>query len=314
MYKFALSLVFIVSFHFSGFATLMLAEQYIQAYKDGAIAEMHKFGIPASITLAQGMLESANGNSDLAVSANNHFGIKCHNDWTGPTFIKDDDKKNECFRKYASVYDSFDDHSLFLTTHSRYAFLFELKTTDYKGWAHGLKQAGYATNPKYPDLLINLIERYELYKYDTDKLDKTVVAQKPKPVPTEKKVAVAKGSKKAHVIHQMGIKKYIIIQKGDTFYSIAKETDKDVWQLYKYNNLTEKDALKPGENLFLQPKRNRASVPYHTVKEGETMQSISQYYGIKLKALHDKNNMTVGDKPKVGTVLYMQKYKPLESY
>lgn len=140
-------------------------EDYIALYKTAAIHQMNKYGVPASITLAQGILESSNGNSELARYANNHFGIKCTNDWTGKSYHKDDDRKNECFRKYPNVEASYRDHSEFLKR-SRYAALFNLRTTDYKGWARGLKKAGYATDPKYPELLINLIERYRLDKFD----------------------------------------------------------------------------------------------------------------------------------------------------
>ena len=144
----------------------MSKTDYVGQYADQAIREMHASGVPASITLAQGMLESDFGNSPLAKYANNHFGIKCHKGWEGPTFIQDDDEKNECFRKYYEAYESYKDHSEFLRTRDRYATLFDLKTTDYKGWAKGLKKAGYATNPKYADLLIRIIEDNELYKYD----------------------------------------------------------------------------------------------------------------------------------------------------
>ena len=141
-------------------------EHYIQKYSNAAIAEMERYGIPASITLAQGILESGNGESRLAVEGKNHFGIKCHSNWNGETIIEDDDEKGECFRKYSKVADSYRDHSLFLTEGGRYSFLFKYKKSDYKEWAKGLKKAGYATNPKYPSLLIDLIERYELYTYD----------------------------------------------------------------------------------------------------------------------------------------------------
>ena len=141
-------------------------ESYISKYSNAAVAEMERYGIPASITLAQGILESGNGESRLAVEGKNHFGIKCHSNWNGETIIEDDDEKGECFRKYDKVADSYRDHSLFLTERGRYSFLFEYKKSDYKKWAKGLKKAGYATNPKYPTLLIDLIERYELYTYD----------------------------------------------------------------------------------------------------------------------------------------------------
>ena len=147
-------------------AQKMTTEAYIQKYKYIAIKEMFDYKIPASITLAQGILESGSGNSRLAREANNHFGIKCHNDWMGAKIYKDDDKKNECFRVYTSAEQSFRDHSLFLTTKNRYAFLFDYKTTNYKSWAKGLKKAGYATNPKYPKLLIGIIEDHNLNQYD----------------------------------------------------------------------------------------------------------------------------------------------------
>lgn len=279
----------------------MTAEQYIENYKEDAIQEMKEHNIPASITLAQGMLESGNGNSELAVKANNHFGIKCHNDWKGETFIMDDDKKDECFRKYPTVLDSYNDHALFLTSRSRYAKLFDLKITDYKGWAKGLKEAGYATDPKYPERLINLIEKYELYHYDSpNKKTKKVKKE------ADKKPANENVKTQSREIFQLGIKKYILIKEGDTFYKIAKETDKDLWQLYKYNDLTENDKLVPGEKLFLQPKRNKAKEPFHKVKDGETMRYISQFYGIKLKKLYQKNNMKPGEEPKAGDVLNMR--------
>ena len=141
-------------------------ERYILKYSSVAVDEMERYGIPASITLAQGILESGNGESRLAIEGNNHFGIKCHSSWNGKTIIEDDDEKGECFRKYSEVADSYRDHSLFLSERGRYSFLFAYKKSDYKKWAKGLKKAGYATNPKYPSLLIKLIEKYELYNYD----------------------------------------------------------------------------------------------------------------------------------------------------
>jgi LysM repeat protein len=308
MFKKIKIVIIIIIYHLSVFAgnidPKMTAEQYIENYKEDAIKEMKSHNIPASITLAQGMLESGNGNSDLAMNANNHFGIKCHNDWKGATYIKDDETKNECFRKYPTVLDSYNDHALFLTSLSRYSKLFELKPTDYKGWAKGLKQTGYATDPKYPERLISIIEKYELYQYDSGNK---------KTKRTKKDVKNKSANENANIqereIFRLGIKKYIIIKEGDTFSKIAKETDKDLWQLYKYNDLTADDKLVPGDKLFLQPKRNKAKEPFHTVKNGETMKFISQLYGIKLKSLYKKNNMKMGDEPKVGDILNMRKRK-----
>lgn len=303
------TVIITLMFYFSavaGNAPKMTAEDYIQNFKEDAIQEMKEHNIPASITLAQGMLESGNGNSELAVKANNHFGIKCHSDWKGATFIMDDDKKDECFRKYKTVLDSYNDHALFLTSRTRYAKLFELKRTDYKGWAKGLKEAGYATDPKYPERLISIIEKYELHQYDTPNKKTKKVKKEAEKKPANEN---AKTPSPTREIFQLGIKKYILIKEGDTFNKIAKETDKDLWQLYKYNDLTETDKLVPGEKLFLQPKRNKAKEAFHTVKAGETMRSISQLYGIKLKKLYQKNNMKDGDEPKAGDVLNMRKRK-----
>jgi LysM repeat protein len=300
--------IFIFLNHFLFFseniAPKITPEQYIENYKEDAILEMNKYKIPASITLAQGMLESGNGNSTLAVNANNHFGIKCHTDWKGATYIMDDDSKDECFRKYLNVLDSYNDHAQFLTSRSNYTKLFELKITDYKAWAKGLKEAGYATDPKYPKRLVDIIEKYELYKYDRErkKIKHLQKENNSKPINTE-------ANKANREIFRLGIKKYIIIKEGDTFDKIAQETDKDLWQLYKYNNLSANDKLIPGEKLFLQPKRNKAKEPIHIVQKGETMRSISQMYGIKLKQLYRKNNMEPGQEPQLGDTLFMRKNK-----
>lgn len=299
----------------------MTARQYIETFKDDAIKEMILFNIPASITLAQGMLESSNGNSDLAVYANNHFGIKCHTEWNGPTFIKDDDAKDECFRKYQSPLDSYTDHSNFLKTRSRYAPLFELKPTDYKGWAKGLKKVGYATDPKYTHRLITLIEDYQLYQFDKveskvaaavlekhSEKDKVKVSVDKKDVRSVKKTETGE-MRSVRTILQFRFINYVIIKPGDTFYKIAQETDKDVWQLYRYNDLKPTDKLVPGERLYLQPKRRNAKEPYHVVKKGETMRSISQFYAVKLKLLYKKNHMQPGQEPKTGQTLYLRKVK-----
>ena len=168
MNRILVALFFILTgIHLSVFSQNKISrEEYISMYSHIAVNNMKQFGVPASITLAQAMLESDNGNSTLAVKANNHFGIKCHKDWTGATIYHDDDRKGECFRKYKNPEQSFNDHSLFLRGGKRYAFLFDLTPTDYKAWAHGLKKAGYATNPKYAELLIKIIEDNELYRFD----------------------------------------------------------------------------------------------------------------------------------------------------
>jgi len=280
----------------------LTAEEYIEKFKDDAIKEMLMHGVPASITLSQGMLESGNGNSDLAVYANNHFGIKCHKGWEGPSYIKDDDAKDECFRKYPTVLESYTDHSLFLKTRSRYSFLFELKRTDYKGWAKGLKEAGYATDPRYTQRLLEIIESHQLYKYDEIDGMPTINA-----LAQNKKVPETLETRE---VHRFRMIKYIIVKPGDTFYKIAKDTEKDLWQLYKFNDLEPNDKLIAGQKLYLQPKRNKAKEPFHTVKKGDTMKSISQLHGIKLKKLYKKNNMKPGEEPKLGEKLYLRQNKP----
>lgn len=274
---------------------------YIEMWKDEAINQMVKYDIPASITLAQGILESANGNSELARYANNHFGIKCHG-WSGETIHKDDDHKDDCFRKYLTAHESFEDHSLFLQK-NRYQFLFDYEITDYKAWAKGLKKAGYATNPKYPQLLIELIEQNELYKYDKMQSEfeskDPDIASKPgitQPLDIEYSSMVN--------IHMMEVSKnkikFVTVKAGDTYYKIAKEFDLGLWQLYKYNDLTKEDVLLPGDIIYLQPKKNRGKEEYHIVKRGETMKDISQQHGIKLKKLYKRNEGLFGQELEEG--------------
>lgn len=274
--------------------------EYIEKYKDDAIKEMHHSGVPASITLAQGILESGDGNSPLALYANNHFGIKCHATWNGETFIMDDDEKNECFRKYPTAYESFKDHSEFLTTRTRYAALFELKITDYEGWAKGLKTAGYATNPKYADLLIGLIEKHELNKYDN-------YAKVPsKTIEKNKSSSQLAANNNQRIVKLHNKIKYTVINKGDDAASIAKDFDMNIRQVLNYNDLNKNDKLKEGEIVYLQPKRNKAAEEYHVIKKGENMRDISQYYGVKLDKLYKKNNMVIGTEPQVGQKLSLK--------
>ena len=274
--------------------------EYIEKYKEDAIKEMHHSGVPASITLAQGILESGDGNSPLALYANNHFGIKCHSTWNGETFIMDDDEKNECFRKYPTAYESFKDHSEFLTSRSRYAALFELKITDYESWSKGLKAAGYATNPKYADLLIGLIEKHELNKYDN-------YAKVPsKTIEKNKSSSQLAANYNKRVVKLHNKIKYTVVNKGDDAKSIAQDFDMNIRQILKYNDLNKNDKLNEGEVVYLQPKKNKAAEEYHTVKKGENMRSISQYYGVKLNKLYKKNHMVIGTEPQVGEKLSLK--------
>ncbi len=275
---------------------------YIDQYKDIAIEEMLRYNIPASITLAQGLLESGAGKSELAVKGNNHFGIKCHG-WTGRSVYHDDDEAQECFRAYDTVLDSYEDHSKFLRSGKRYAFLFELDRTDYRGWAYGLKSAGYATSPTYAKSLINIIETYGLYKYDKARsYDKFIVTHLPK--------NVSGGSLAGpHNIKRCNKNYYVIARDGDTFRSIGKELGMSYRQLARYNERNRKDVLRKGEIVYLKKKRSKADKSFrnvgHVVKPGESMYTISQKYGIRLKSLYKKNHLTpdyqisVGDKLRV---------------
>lgn len=266
-----------------------LYADYIDTYSDIAIREMVDYGIPASITLAQGILESGVGKSRLAVEANNHFGIKCHNDWTGETITHDDDRRRECFRKYDNAEESFIDHSQFLKSKARYSFLFELDRRDYKGWAKGLKQAGYATDKNYSDRLVTLIEDLELYRFD-DMAPSTEPAPKAEPIRIEEKNL-----------------KFVIVQKGESYFTIAKKYRIPFNLIYSYNDV-EKTARqpKPGDKVYLRPKNTSCKgCPPHTVKEGESMFSISQEYGIKIHSLYDLNSMSYDSTPYVGQVLML---------
>jgi hypothetical protein len=290
----------------------MTKQEYIDKYRDVAIQEMVEFKIPASITLAQGLLESGNGNSKLATEANNHFGIKCHKGWEGEFIRMDDDAANECFRKYEHVYDSYKDHSFFLSQRPRYAFLFDLEITDYKGWAKGLKKAGYATNPKYANLIINIIEEFELYKLDLMEGPYTAVNRYPNEIPKGKEreyEAFGVGKNDRKVFTNNG-RKFIFARSGDDFYKIAGDFNIYAFQVWKYNDLSKKDKLKEGQMLYLEKKKNKANTAYHTVGTGETMLSISQLYGIKLNKLYRNNRMEKGSSPHTGQMLWLQGRKP----
>jgi LysM repeat protein len=279
-------------------------QNYIDSYKDLAIKEMLRSGVPASITLAQGMLESENGNSSLAKKANNHFGIKCHKSWKGPTIYQDDDRQGECFRKYKSVYDSYQDHSDFLMSGSRYGFLFELKTTDYRGWAKGLKKAGYATSPTYAEMLIKIIEENELSQFDL-KGSESAAKQKAKKA-SQQKSAIEPAGREILVRNRV---KFIIVKADDTFRSLQDEFDLLPFEIYKYNDLARDGNIKAGDVIYLQPKRNRAEAgkQWHTVKAGETMEQISQIYAVKPAKLYSRNLMLPGTELKAGDKISLRR-------
>lgn len=285
-------------------------EEYINQWKDEAIYQMVMHKIPASITLAQGILESGDGNSRLATEANNHFGIKCHTDWKGAKIYEDDDAKSECFRKYEDAKSSYEDHSIFLQR-QRYESLFKLKTDDYKGWAKGLKECGYATNPKYPELLIKLIEEWDLAAYDEigtnhikkgtvpDRKNSAAVAQTQPDKKERKPRAKNDGAQEERQVITLGGRtieksknriKYVVAQAGDTPEKIAASLEMNAWQIKKYNDLKELNTtFKAGEIVYIQPKRNKGSESHYGVEKGDDLWSISQKTGVKIKALKKWN-------------------------
>lgn len=268
-------------------------QQYFDTYKDMAVDQMNRYHIPASITLAQGVLESGAGKSELAVKGNNHFGIKCHG-WSGKGIYHDDDENNECFRAYRSAAESYEDHSKFLTTSSRYSSLFRLKQTDYKGWAYGLKSCGYATNPRYAIQLIDIIQLYKLYEYDEGKSSRPSRYPSVGPVPS-------------HRVYEFNKNYYVIAKAGDTYRMIAEETGVSYKKLAKYNENDRNAVLDEGDFVWLEKKRRNAPKEYknkpHIVKPGESMYTISQHYGIRLKHLYKMNDLTPDYQIKVGDVL-----------
>lgn len=288
-----------------------MVNSYIQKYKDIAIREMKEYRVPASITLAQGILESNAGRSVLAVEANNHFGIKCHKEWTGMTFYKDDETKNECFRKYGDPLESFRDHSWFLTKRDRYKDLFLLDMRDYKGWANGLKSAGYATNPAYAQLLIKTIETFLLDRYDKAEPPDTPIVSVDVPVIPEqqtwsRKFAVVGKGGGNRTIYMNNRSRMIISTQDDDLYLIARDLNVSVGHLLEFNDLTKATALTPGQIVYLEPKRRKGPVKRHTIQDGETIYSISQLYGMKISMLLKRNDLGEGVEPKTGTILRLR--------
>ena len=277
-------------------------QQYIDQYKDIAIEQMQRYHIPASITLAQGLLESGAGRSELTHNSNNHFGIKCNNNWTGRRTYHDDDAKNDCFRVYDSAYESYEDHSKFLSGNQRYRQLFQLKTTDYKGWAKGLKACGYATSPVYAEKLIEIIQLYKLYQYDSAKGYDHFMAQRTKDQNPN--------GASLHTIKIFNKNYYIIARRGDTFKSIGQEVGISYRKIAKYNERNRKDQLQEGEVIWLKKKQSKAPKDYkgrlHYVRSGESMYSIAQQYGIRLKSLYKMNKLSPDYQIKVGDGLRLR--------
>ena len=293
-------LVFILSFLSVGAQTRWNAQyqEYVDQWSSVAVEQMNRYRIPASITLAQGLLESGAGRSELAREGNNHFGIKCHNGWTGPTVYKDDDQRNDCFRSYKTARESYEDHSRFLVNGRRYQSLFSLKMTDYKGWARGLKAAGYATNLKYADRLIEIIEVYKLYEYDKGKVVRGEGDRRDG--------AVNAVMRDVYIFND---RYYVLARRGDTYRTIGDDMGVSYRKLAKYNERDKNDQLEDGEIVWLEKKARKAPKQYkgvpHIVQPGESMYSIAQYYGIRLERLYKMNDLgpdysiRVGDQLKV---------------
>ncbi len=255
-------------------------EDYIAKYADMAVEQMHTFGIPASITLAQGLLESGAGRSTLAREGNNHFGIKCHRDWQGDTMLRNDDAPDECFRVYDSPAQSYEDHSRFLSR-KRYQPLFALAITDYTAWAKGLKECGYATDPNYAARLISIIETYSLYMYDM-----------PDNPETEQTVSfIHQTLNSRHPVRRSRGLHYVIAKPGDTYGSLAKELKIKRDKLLKYNDATTDGLIKEWEEVYLQDKEDEApeGISSATIGDGESMHSIAQRYGVKLSTIRRLN-------------------------
>ncbi len=285
-------------------------QNYILTFKEIAKAEQMRSGVPASITLAQGIHESNSGRSELATLANNHFGIKCKTTWTGETMLHDDDKRQECFRKYPSAMQSYSDHSDFLRGNPRYDFLFKFETTDYVSWAKGLKKAGYATNPVYATRLINLVEKYNLQEHTLAALQNKIPETEPTvgEIVPEKDYIIATytstNEEEKKATSYKGLKGFYA-KKGDVLLTKAIENNIRYARLLQFNDL-EDEPLKADQFIFLERKRKSGIDDYHEVKNGENMQLISQIEAVQLSTLYQLNNLKPNEEPAVGEKIYLK--------
>lgn len=268
--------------------------RYIHKYKSLAIEQQHKYKIPASIILAQGLLESGAGMGDLARRSNNHFGIKCH-DWKGKRVYHNDDLEGECFRKYDAVKESYEDHSKFLSLRPRYASLFQLNIRDYRGWAKGLQRCGYATDKKYASKLIKVIEEYELYEYDSTKKKNPTKGNHSRPFVR-------------HTIYRSNGLLYVHAKRGDSLEDIARNTGISVRKLSKFNEIPKDYPLQVNDIVYLEKKKKRADKPHfdYVVRIGDSMHSISQQFGIQMKSLYKLNKKDKDYVPEEGDVLKLR--------
>jgi LysM repeat protein len=305
--------IFFFFFFFISFGTILSAQKksqsyvdYINQYNDLAKRQMEKYNIPASITLAQALLESGAGKSELAKNSNNHFGIKCHSDWKGERVHYADDGPNDCFRKYKKVEDSYEDHSKFLKQHARYSVLFTYNIKDYTSWSVGLQKCGYATNKAYANKLIKIIEDYELYKYDSKQKNtnenRSKVSNSKK---QEVKITEARHIRPTFVWNGL---LYVEAEAGDSFEKIAYDMGFKTKDLLKYNDVPDGFPLTKGDVVYLKKKKKKADLPHfeHLVKIGESMHSISQHYGVELKRLYKLNKKDFDYIPTEGDVLRLR--------
>ena len=301
------------------FAQRISPDEYINAYREIAIAEMKRSGIPASVTLAQGILETEAGNSDLVKRSNNHFGIKCKSTWTGESVKHTDDAPNECFRKYSNPADSYKDHSDYLKTSPRYAALFELDPSDYKGWAYGLKKAGYATNPKYPQIVINNIEKYNLQQYDNltpEEIDNIAIAkisQQEKTKLVEPVVDLSYIENSIRLKNKINGLKALMAPKGTSLLVIASKAAIDLGKLLEYNDLATDGLLQDEQVIYLEKKPKQGNRDFYIALQKETLYDISQNNAVQLKYLSQMNNMDTNQTVQKGAKIKLRSTDALTS-
>ena len=297
--------------------------RYIETYRDIAIEEMHRTGVPAAIKLAQGIHETTAGTSELVLKSNNHFGIKCKSNWTGESVSHTDDAPHECFRKYNDPAQSYKDHSDFLRGSSRYSSLFNLDPLDYEGWAYGLKKAGYATNPRYPQIIIRLIETYQLQDYTMIAMGKmapkeNMVAGTTKPGEAGEEAVAAAGNDdnaETSVSYPPGEFKInetrvIYARSGTSFFAIAQEYGLPLARIFEFNELRETEALESDQLIFLQRKKKTGRFDIHIVRQGETLRDIAQSEGIRMESLLEYNHLENYMQPAPGEQLFLRRKAP----
>lgn len=309
-----------------------IIQNYISEYRELAIAEMQRTGVPASIKLAQGIHETYAGTSELVLKSNNHFGIKCKSTWKGESVSHDDDARGECFRKYTCSADSYRDHSDFLKGNTRYATLFKLDPLNYSGWAYGLKKAGYATNPKYPQIIIKLIEEYHLQDYTLVALGKQpehelILAKVEESKEVLPSAAVMRSTEAEKTVlpepevvvatpqypqgeFKINETRVIYAQKGTSFLSIAKQYNIPLLRVFDFNDLSQSEALEKDRLIFLQRKRKTGNNEFHVMRAGETLHDIAQEEGLRIESLLEYNHLQAQMRPAIGQQLYLRTKAP----